>query len=213
MAAQQQQRANAQSALAANLSALQRNNNAANTNSMKRARNQSQPKAQQQQQQMQSQNNANLYKNSANAFKNFNPNLLSNNYQLAAATLAAANTQFLQQVVVSDDWMNFFCVIDRFLMFFSFSGSKTGYAKSSGRRCCRFELPLESDECCSCCECRTSRLGLIEVVQVEFGLNAKHFHYTSAAQSAAAGTVTASAEYEAGTKSQFEWPKESVCYL
>jgi hypothetical protein len=27
--------------------------------------------------------------------------MLSNNYQLAAATLAAANTQFLQQVVVS----------------------------------------------------------------------------------------------------------------
>lgn len=110
MAAQQQQRANAQSALAANLSALQRNNNAANTNSMKRARNQSVPKAQQQQQ-MQQQNNANLYKNSANAFKNFNPNLLSNNYQLAAATLAAANTQFLQQVVVSDKFssMNLIC--------------------------------------------------------------------------------------------------------
>lgn len=100
MAAQQQQRAAAQSQLAANLSALQRNNNASNSNSMKRGRNQSLPKSQAQQM---TQSNANLYKNTANAFKNFNPNLLSNNYQLAAATLAAANTQFLQQVVVSDN--------------------------------------------------------------------------------------------------------------
>jgi DMSO reductase anchor subunit len=57
---------------------------------MKRGRNQNVSKPQQ---------NANALRN--NSFKNFNSSLLSNNYQLAAATLAAANTQFLQQVVVS----------------------------------------------------------------------------------------------------------------
>lgn len=85
MAAQQQQRV----AQAANLAAanLQRNNTVMAA-SMKRGRQQNVSKQQ-----------INSLRN--DQFKNFNANMLSNNYQLAAATLAAANTQFLQQVVVS----------------------------------------------------------------------------------------------------------------
>lgn len=86
MAAQQQQRV----AQAANLAAanLQRNNTAVMAAAMKRGRQQNVAKQQN-----------NSLRN--DQFKNFNANMLSNNYQLAAATLAAANTQFLQQVVVS----------------------------------------------------------------------------------------------------------------
>lgn len=88
MAAQQQQRA-AQAAVQANINSLQRNNTAVMAAAMKRGRqNVSKP-----------QNNSNSLRN--DQFKNFNANMLSSNYQLAAATLAAANTQFLQQVVVS----------------------------------------------------------------------------------------------------------------
>ena len=92
MAAQQQQRAAQANAVAANISALQRNNTSINSTNMKGRQRVAQniPKPQ---------INANTMRN--NQFKNFNPNMLSNNYQLAAATLAAANTQFLQQVVVS----------------------------------------------------------------------------------------------------------------
>lgn len=87
MAAQQQQRV----AQAANLAAanLQRNNTAVIAAAMKRGRQQNVSNKQQN----------NSLRN--DQFKNFNANMLSNNYQLAAATLAAANTQFLQQVVVS----------------------------------------------------------------------------------------------------------------
>lgn len=94
MAAQQQQRAAQASALSANISSLQRNNAALSAAaSMKnRSRIQQLPKQQA---------NANSSLRNSNQFKNFNPSMLSNNYQLAAATLAAANTQFLQQVVVS----------------------------------------------------------------------------------------------------------------
>jgi hypothetical protein len=93
MAAQQQQRAAQANAVAANISALQRNNtslNNANAKGRQRGVAQNIPKPQL---------NSNAMRN--NQFKNFNPSMLSNNYQLAAATLAAANTQFLQQVVVS----------------------------------------------------------------------------------------------------------------
>lgn len=94
MAAQQQQRAAQASALSANISSLQRNNAAlsAAANMKNRSRIQQLPK---------SQANTNNSLRNANQFKNFNQSMLSNNYQLAAATLAAANTQFLQQVVVS----------------------------------------------------------------------------------------------------------------
>jgi hypothetical protein len=92
MAAQQQQRVAQANAVAANISALQRNNTSINNANMKgRQRAQNIPK--------QPQLNTNAMRN--NQFKNFNSSMLSNNYQLAAATLAAANTQFLQQVVVS----------------------------------------------------------------------------------------------------------------
>lgn len=90
MAAQQQQRVAQANALSANINSLQRNNTAVMAAAMKRGRQQNVSKPQQ---------NANALRN--NTFKNFNSSLLSNNYQLAAATLAAANTQFLQQVVVS----------------------------------------------------------------------------------------------------------------
>lgn len=91
MAAQQQQRVAQANAVAANISALQRNNTAINQANIKgRQRTQNVPKPQ---------INNNAMRN--NQFKNFNTSMLSNNYQLAAATLAAANTQFLQQVVVS----------------------------------------------------------------------------------------------------------------
>lgn len=95
MAAQQQQRAAQASAVAANISSLQRNNTtlSAATNMKNRSRIQGLQK--------QPQLNANAIRNATNQFKNFNQSMLSNNYQLAAATLAAANTQFLQQVVVS----------------------------------------------------------------------------------------------------------------
>lgn len=89
MAAQQQQRA-AQAAVQANINSLQRNNTAVMAAAMKRGRQQNVSKPQ---------NNSNSLRN--DQFKNFNANMLSSNYQLAAATLAAANTQFLQQVVVS----------------------------------------------------------------------------------------------------------------
>lgn len=92
MAAQQQQRAAQANAVAANINALQRNNTTlSNANAKGRqrvAQNVQKPQI----------NNAAMRNNQ---FKNFNPSMLSNNYQLAAATLAAANTQFLQQVVVS----------------------------------------------------------------------------------------------------------------
>lgn len=90
MAAQQQQRVAQANALSANINSLQRNNTAVMAAAMKRGRQQNVTKPQ---------SNANALRN--NTFKNFNSSLLSNNYQLAAATLAAANTQFLQQVVVS----------------------------------------------------------------------------------------------------------------
>lgn len=90
MAAQQQQRVAQANALTANMNSLQRNNTSVMAAAMKRGRQQNTSKPQQ---------NANSLRN--NTFKNFNSSLLSNNYQLAAATLAAANTQFLQQVVVS----------------------------------------------------------------------------------------------------------------
>lgn len=90
MAAQQQQRVAQASAVAANISSLQRNNTAVMAAAMKRGRQQNMSKTQ---------NNSNALRN--DQFKSFNANMLSNNYQLAAATLAAANTQFLQQVVVS----------------------------------------------------------------------------------------------------------------
>lgn len=90
MAAQQQQRVAQANAVAANISSLQRNNTAVMAAAMKRGRQQNVTKQQ---------NNSNALRN--DQFKNFNANILSNNYQLAAATLAAANTQFLQQVVVS----------------------------------------------------------------------------------------------------------------
>lgn len=90
MAAQQQQRVAQANAVAANISSLQRNNTAVMAAAMKRGRQQNVTKQQ---------NNSNSLRN--DQFKNFNANILSNNYQLAAATLAAANTQFLQQVVVS----------------------------------------------------------------------------------------------------------------
>lgn len=90
MAAQQQQRVAQANAVAANISSLQRNNTAVMAAAMKRGRQQNVPKQQV---------NSNSLRN--NQFKNFNANMLSSNYQLAAATLAAANTQFLQQVVVS----------------------------------------------------------------------------------------------------------------
>lgn len=92
MAAQQQQRVAQANALSANINSLQRNNTAVMAAAMKRGRQQNVSKPQA---------NANALRN--NTFKNFNSSLLSNNYQLAAATLAAANTQFLQQVVVSFD--------------------------------------------------------------------------------------------------------------
>lgn len=97
MAAHQQQRAAQANAVAANISSLQRNNTtlSAATN-MNKNRSRIQP-IQKQQPQL----NANAIRNATNQFKNFNTSMLSNNYQLAAATLAAANTQFLQQVVVS----------------------------------------------------------------------------------------------------------------
>lgn len=94
MAAQQQQRA-AQNAVAANISSLQRNNTTLSATNMKN-RSRIQPVSKQQ-----PQLSANAIRNATNQFKNFNQSMLSNNYQLAAATLAAANTQFLQQVVVS----------------------------------------------------------------------------------------------------------------
>lgn len=93
MAAQQQQRAAQANAVAANISALQRNNTSINNSNNLKGRQrvaQNIPKPQM---------NTNTMRN--NQFKNFNQSMLSNNYQLAAATLAAANTQFLQQVVVS----------------------------------------------------------------------------------------------------------------
>jgi hypothetical protein len=90
MAAQQQQRVAQANALSANINSLQRNNTAVMAAAMKRGRQQNVNKPQ---------TNANALRN--NTFKNFNSSILSNNYQLAAATLAAANTQFLQQVVVS----------------------------------------------------------------------------------------------------------------
>jgi hypothetical protein len=90
MAAQQQQRVAQANAVAANINSLQRNNTAVMSAAMKRGRGQNVSKPQQ---------NSNSLRN--NQFKNFNANMLSSNYQLAAATLAAANTQFLQQVVVS----------------------------------------------------------------------------------------------------------------
>lgn len=90
MAAQQQARVAQASAVAANISSLQRNNTQIMAAAMKRGRQSNVSK---------NQNNSNSLRN--DQFKNFNANLLSNNYQLAAATLAAANTQFLQQVVVS----------------------------------------------------------------------------------------------------------------
>lgn len=93
MAAQQQQRAAQASALSANISSMQRNNAALSAANMKnRSRIQQLPK---------NALNANNSLRNANQYKNFNQSMLSNNYQLAAATLAAANTQFLQQVVVS----------------------------------------------------------------------------------------------------------------
>jgi hypothetical protein len=95
MAAQQQQRVAQANAVAANISALQRNNTTSITNASAlkgRSRTQNIQK--------QPQVNTNAFKNNQQ-YKNFNSNLLSSNYQLAAATLAAANTQFLQQVVVS----------------------------------------------------------------------------------------------------------------
>lgn len=90
MAAQQQQRVAQANAVAANISSLQRNNTAVMNASLKRGRHQNVSKQL---------GNSNSLRN--DQFKNFNANMLSNNYQLAAATLAAANTQFLQQVVVS----------------------------------------------------------------------------------------------------------------
>ncbi|CAH1712340.1 unnamed protein product [Chironomus riparius] len=90
MAAQQQQRAAQANAVAANISALQRNNTSINSTNMKGRQRVGQNI-------QKPQLNANSMRN--NQFKNFNPSMLSNNYQLAAATLAAANTQFLQQVV------------------------------------------------------------------------------------------------------------------
>lgn len=94
MAAQQQQRAAQANAVAANISALQRNNTSINSTNMKGRQRVGQNI-------QKPQLNTNTMRN--NQFKNFNPSMLSNNYQLAAATLAAANTQFLQQVVVSFD--------------------------------------------------------------------------------------------------------------
>lgn len=92
MQAQQAQRNAQASAMAANISSLQRNNTAIMASAMKGNRGR-------QQNINKNQNNSNSLRN--DQFKNFNANMLSNNYQLAAATLAAANTQFLQQVVVS----------------------------------------------------------------------------------------------------------------
>jgi hypothetical protein len=90
-----------------------------------------------------------------------------------------------------------------------FAGSKTGDAESSGSR---FELPLESYQCRrSCLSCSTVRISLVEIIQIE-RLNTKHFHYTSTTNPAAAATA-AIAEHETRTKSQFERPKESICYL
>jgi hypothetical protein len=94
MAAQQQQRAAQASALSANISSLQRNNAALSAAASMKNRGRVQ-------QLQKPQSNSNNSLRNANQFKNFNPSMLSNNYQLAAATLAAANTQFLQQVVVS----------------------------------------------------------------------------------------------------------------
>lgn len=93
MAAQQQQRAAQASALSANISSLQRNNAAlsAAANMKNRSR----------MPQLPTKTPVNNSMRNTNQYKNFNPSMLSNNYQLAAATLAAANTQFLQQVVVS----------------------------------------------------------------------------------------------------------------
>jgi hypothetical protein len=112
MAAQQQQRVAQANALSANINSLQRNNTAVMAAVMKRGRQQNVNKPQ---------SNANALRN--NSFKNFNSSLLSNNYQLAAATLAAANTQFLQQVVVSFG-ESFFCRSNFLTIFFHFQAQK-----------------------------------------------------------------------------------------
>lgn len=109
MAAQQQQRAAQASALSANISSLQRNNALTAASLKNRSRVQQLPKPQA---------NSNSSLRNTNQFKNFNPSMLSNNYQLAAATLAAANTQFLQQVVVSAMKLLFFFIKNLTLFFF-----------------------------------------------------------------------------------------------
>ncbi|CRL02924.1 CLUMA_CG015758, isoform B [Clunio marinus] len=91
MALQQQQRVAQANAVAANINSLQRNNTAVMAAAaMKRGRQQNVTKQQR---------NTNPIRNSDQNYSKMNASLLQSNYQLAAATLAAANTQFLQQVV------------------------------------------------------------------------------------------------------------------
>jgi len=123
MAAQQQQRVAQANAVAANISSLNQRNNAAVLAAAMKSRGR-----QQQSSNSKAQSNANLLRNNQ-TFKNFNANMLSSNYQLAAATLAAANTQFLQQVVVSFNLIAFLLGLEiNFISSFFILGPKTSDA-------------------------------------------------------------------------------------
>lgn len=162
MAAQQQQRvAQANAVAAANISSLQRNNTAVMAAAMKRGRQQNVSKQQ---------NNSNSLRN--DQFKNFNANMLSNNYQLAAATLAAANTQFLQQVVVSFLKQFFYLKLSWIKRFLMTLGSETRYVESRRCSCCWELIPSI-----------TLQQQLVKV-QIEW-INAKHLHHTIASTAAA----------------------------
>jgi hypothetical protein len=181
MAAQQQQRVAQANALSANINSLQRNNTAVMAAAMKRGRQQNVSKPQ---------SNANALRN--NSFKNFNSSLLSNNYQLAAATLAAANTQFLQQVVVS--FCERFCRCSNPLTnFLPFSGSETCDVEPRGCSCCREFLPSNSRQ-----------LRIIKVLKVE-RVNAKHLHHAFAS--------TTAARNQAGSEPKCGRRKAAICYL
>jgi hypothetical protein len=180
MAAQQQQRVAQANVVAANINSLQRNNTAVMAASMKRGRQSNVSKPQ---------NNSNSLRN--DQFKNFNANMLSSNYQLAAATLAAANTQFLQQVVVSSQIRSprVFLVADGFALF---AGSETRDVESSCRSFSRDVLPLRPNQC--------------QLIKIKILIDTKHFDHTLASPAAAS-------RHQTGSKSECRQRKAAVCYL